>query len=130
VFSGAIKLCFYWDEGQFRQENEIKLFHFQTNAWRNVTESLDTTANRVCGQVTSLSPFALFESAYTFAGFFAPVDNRPIRNTVKAGSAVPVKFSLAGDHGLAIFTAGYPCGDKGSLRSLNSSRNERFWIPA
>jgi len=45
---------------------------------------------------------------FTFTGFFAPVDNPPLVNTMKAGSAVPVKFSLGGNRGLAIFAAGYP----------------------
>jgi hypothetical protein len=31
------------------------------------------------------------------------VDNQPVLNVVKAGSAVPVKFSLTGDQGLNIF---------------------------
>ena len=43
-----------------------------------------------------------------FNGFFSPVDNLPTLNKVKAGSAVPVKFSLGGNRGLAIFTSGYP----------------------
>jgi len=45
---------------------------------------------------------------YNFTGFFQPVDNLPIVNTVKAGQGVPVKFSLNGDHGLNIFADGYP----------------------
>lgn len=45
---------------------------------------------------------------FTFAGFFQPVDNQPILNTVKAGSAIPIKFSLNGYQGLDIFFAGYP----------------------
>lgn len=45
---------------------------------------------------------------YDFTGFFPPVDNPPVSNTVKAGSAVPVKFSLKGDQGMAIFAAGSP----------------------
>ena len=47
-------------------------------------------------------------SAYDFAGFFRPVDNRPTLNFAKAGSAIPVKFSLGGDQGLEIFAPGYP----------------------
>jgi hypothetical protein len=46
--------------------------------------------------------------SYPFAGFFRPVDNLPVVNTVKAGSAVPVKFSLGADQGLNIFATGYP----------------------
>jgi hypothetical protein len=59
---------------------------------------------------------------YAFDGFYKPIDNKDssgayILNRVKAGAAVPVKFSLGGDQGLAIFTAGYP-GSK-ALSSCN-----------
>ena len=47
-------------------------------------------------------------AVFPFSGFFRPVDNLPTVNTVKAGSAIPVKFSLGGDRGLAIFAPGYP----------------------
>lgn len=43
-----------------------------------------------------------------FDGFAAPVGNPPIRNGMKAGSAVPLKFSLGGNRGLAIFAPGSP----------------------
>ena len=46
--------------------------------------------------------------SYAFTGFFAPVDNAPVLNTVKAGAAIPVKFKLGGDRGLGVFAAGYP----------------------
>src|SRR6185295_18608526 len=45
---------------------------------------------------------------YNFTGFFAPVDNMPAFNEMKAGQAVPVKFSLSGNKGLSIFAAGSP----------------------
>jgi dipeptidyl aminopeptidase/acylaminoacyl peptidase len=45
---------------------------------------------------------------YSFEGFFSPVDNPPVVNRVKAGSAIPVKFSLGGDQGMDIFSTGYP----------------------
>jgi len=45
---------------------------------------------------------------YDWSGFFRPIDNLPVLNLVKSGSAVPVKFSLAGNQGLDIFAAGYP----------------------
>lgn len=40
-----------------------KLFHFEGGAWVDVTTSFDTTLQRVCGQVSSLSPFALMVPA-------------------------------------------------------------------
>ena len=45
---------------------------------------------------------------WRFSGFFAPVSNLPMLNGVNAGSAVPVKFSLAGNQGLAVLAAGSP----------------------
>jgi len=45
---------------------------------------------------------------YNFHGFFQPVDNLPTLNVAKAGSAIPVKFSLSGNQGLNIFASGYP----------------------
>jgi len=44
---------------------------------------------------------------YDFDGFFRPIDN-DVLNVVKAGRAIPVKFSLNGDKGLDIFEEGYP----------------------
>jgi hypothetical protein len=43
-----------------------------------------------------------------FTGFFQPVDNLPTVNTLKAGSAVPVKFTLGTNLGLGILAAGSP----------------------
>jgi hypothetical protein len=51
---------------------------------------------------------ATYNVIYNWNGFFRPVDNPPVVNAVKAGSAVPVKFSLNGNQGLNIFAAGYP----------------------
>jgi Tol biopolymer transport system component len=50
---------------------------------------------------------------YEFSGFFQPVDNpgsgpTPVFNVAKAGSGIPVKFSLGGNQGLSIFASGYP----------------------
>jgi hypothetical protein len=61
-------------------------------------DNLGNTANRSCTYMV----------IYDFAGFFPPVDNPPDVNTVKAGQAIPIKFSLGGDQGLDIFAAGYP----------------------
>ncbi len=68
TYAGTITLCFSWQQGQFHNENNIKLFHFESGAWTDVTSLLDTTANRVCGEVTSLSPFAAFETSFQFSG--------------------------------------------------------------
>ena len=51
-------------------------------------------------------------SPYTFTGFFQPVDNPPTLNSSKAGSAIPVKFSLGGNQGMVILARSYPVSQK------------------
>ena len=51
---------------------------------------------------------AVVEVIWDFSGFFGPITNLPQLTTVNAGSAVPVKFSLAGDQGLAVLAADSP----------------------
>jgi hypothetical protein len=108
TFSGYIEICFCWTEGQYHNEKAIRVFHYESGAWVDATSAVDTAGNHACGRVTALSPFALMEVAYQFSGLFPPVANPPTVNIVKAGQAVPVKFSLGGDHGLDIFDAGSP----------------------
>ena len=43
-----------------------------------------------------------YDVVWPWAGFFAPLDGAGTLNLVKAGAAVPVKFSLGGDRGLGI----------------------------
>ena len=45
---------------------------------------------------------------YAFTGFFSPLDNLPTLNVIKAGSAIPVKFRLNGNQGLAVLASGSP----------------------
>jgi hypothetical protein len=56
--------------------------------------------------------------AYAFDGFRRPVDNGGW-NGAKAGSAIPVKFSLGGDQGLDVITGGYPTATQ--IACANSS---------
>ena len=51
---------------------------------------------------------------YTFTGFFQPVDNNNVCNKVKAGQAIPIKFSLGGYQGMDIIAVGYPKASPGS----------------
>jgi hypothetical protein len=54
-----------------------------------------TVGERVCG-------------GFAFDGFVRPVDNPPTVNLATAGSSIPLKFRLGGDHGLDVVAAGYP----------------------
>jgi hypothetical protein len=55
---------------------------------------------------------ATYRVGYPFTGFFPPVENPPVVNSVKAGQAIPIKFSLAGNRGLDIFAQGYPASQQ------------------
>jgi hypothetical protein len=78
-----------------------EILHFEGGTWVPVVTTV--VGDQACGQVNSLSPFAVGTSQiYDVAGPFAPVDPDKV-NTMKAGRTVPVKFSLGGDYGLDVF---------------------------
>ncbi len=52
-------------------------------------------------------------------GFFDPVKNPPVMNQMNAGRAVPLKFSLNGNQGLAVLAAGYPHSRQIQCNTLN-----------
>ncbi len=56
---------------------------------------------------------------FPWTGFFQPVDNPKVCNRAKAGSAIPVKFSLGCNQGLLIFATDYP---KSSPITCNTTR--------
>jgi hypothetical protein len=69
------------------------------------THSVHVVATDRVGNVTQKDGSYTVDS---FTGFFAPVDNPPTLNVAKAGSAIPVKFSLGLNAGLSIIQPGYP----------------------
>ena len=104
---GTITVCMSYPE---TTTGDLRLLHYEDPDWVDVTTSVDPVARVVCGATTSLSPFAvtIFSSPFEFSGFSPPVEDQPLVNRMKAGSAVPVKFSLGGDFGLGIFEDGFP----------------------
>ncbi len=76
TFTDSITLCFSWEEGDIdpADEPDVRLNHFSDSeagcptlpdvpVWCDITTRPaypDTVANMVCGETTSLSPFALF----------------------------------------------------------------------
>jgi hypothetical protein len=69
------------------------------------TKSITVTATDGVGRKTTVTRSY---TVWAWSGFFAPVNNPPTVNTVNAGRAIPVKFSLGGNRGLSIFETGYP----------------------
>jgi len=75
-----------------------------------------------------------YRVVYPWSGFFQPIDTADggkgkdsvvsgttVFNKVKAGSAIPVKFSLGGDRGLGIFATGYPKVQKVTCTSATAT---------
>ena len=96
-------------------------------ATANATDALSGIASQSCGALdtsaigaksvactatdnagNTASANASYAVIYAYTGFFQPVDNLPTLNQVKAGQAIPVKFSLGGNQGLSILAAGSP----------------------
>ncbi len=81
-------------------------------------------------EVTVLSSHAsrwnLAVSPYAFGGFLAPVNSGAL-NEMTAGRAVPLKFSLSGDHGLDVLAPDYPrsqavdCGATAAVDEIEST---------
>jgi hypothetical protein len=76
---------------------------------------------------TAVARYTVRTAVYQFSGFKPPVDNRPTVNQVRAGAAVPVKFSLGGDHGFDIFANGFPrsqqvaCGSSADVDGIEQT---------
>lgn len=70
------------------------------------TTTVTATATDTAGNTASTT-FTV-TVLYNFTGFFSPVGNLPTLNTVNAGRAIPVKFSLSGNKGLNIFAPNNP----------------------
>jgi large repetitive protein len=82
------------------------------------SKSFTVNATDALGNASSLTHN--YSVVYNFSGFFSPVDNPPICNVVKAGQAVPIKFSLHGNQGMNIFAAASPSSQPGTCSGLAS----------
>jgi hypothetical protein len=71
------------------------------------------TATDAAGNSSVEAP-CKYSVIYDWDGFFSPIDNGSVVNSVKAGSSVPVKFSLTGDHGFGVLAASSPTVEFGA----------------
>ena len=66
---------------------------------------------------------------YNFTGFFSPVNNLPTLNKANGGQNIPLKFSLSGNKGLAIFATDFPasqeigCADNVPVNELEETNS-------
>ena len=64
TFSGTVTVCITYDQTQVvGLESGLKLMHYVEAGFVNITGSVDAVNNVVCGETTSLSPFAIVQPA-------------------------------------------------------------------
>jgi 2',3'-cyclic-nucleotide 2'-phosphodiesterase (5'-nucleotidase family) len=100
-------LTYAWDldnNGSFETAGQSVTFSAPLTAPSTYTVKVQGTD---VGGLTTVSETTV-NVLYNFAGFFKPVSNPPTVNTVNAGQAALIKFSLTGNQGLNIFASGYP----------------------
>ncbi len=83
-FNPPVEICIGYDDTQFKNEKNLKLFHFENGAWTNVTTSLDTANNIICGEVSSFSEFGLFEDI-TVDHLIEQVENFNLDSDIEQG---------------------------------------------
>ena len=99
VFTPPITVCIKYTGISFVDESMLRLFHQTGSVWEDVTSSLNTDTDTICGVSSSLSPFVPMEASYHFVGFFEPVQNPMVVNLGKAGSSIPLKWQLRAEGG-------------------------------
>jgi WD40 repeat protein len=98
VYSGPVTICLSYDDTGMTPEQEasLRLMHWVTadQVWRDITTSVDTVNNVICGSADSLSVFAL-ATFPVFDGFLQPINMPPsLMSVFKQKSTIPVKFRL------------------------------------
>lgn len=61
TYTPPLTVCINYTGVSYLDESALRLFHYENNAWTDVTSSHDQTADVICGITTSLSPFVVVE---------------------------------------------------------------------
>jgi uncharacterized membrane protein len=102
VYSGPITICINYAGVSYGNEINLRLFHDADGYWVDITTSLDTDNDVICGEVPSLSTFALFELDVEAVGFEPPLaalvplsEEAPLPDVAfKQGRTLPLKLDL------------------------------------
>lgn len=132
AFAGSATVCVNYQESDFSAENTLSLLHLGMAGWEDITTSLDTTANQICGSTLSFSPFVVAgqQSVLISLSEFranvandqvelswvtaAEIDNEGfnlLRSTLKAGPYAAVNNGLIPAKGVGIGGAQYTYTD-------------------
>jgi len=87
-FTGSVEVCVNYSGVSFSNESLIRLFHFVNATWTDITTSVDTVANVICGATTSFSPFAVLQPTTASAPVLTLPSDITAEATSAAGAAV------------------------------------------
>lgn len=112
TFSGPVEVCFGYDDSGMTpaEEANVKLLHEEAGTFVDVTSSLDTLGNVVCGVVTGFSQFA--QAIFTGAVVVDPpspsriaepagVATFTVRGSVEPTGSVTVPLAVSGECALS-----------------------------
>lgn len=65
TYAPNVTVCINYTGTYYENESELKLYHYETNQWVDKTKlPVDTQNKKICADVATLSPFAIFEPKY------------------------------------------------------------------
>ncbi len=103
AFSGTVTVCISYAGIAVGDESTLRLYHQEGGAWVDVTTSLDTVTDVICGSTTSFSAFALFERTAL-----------PVTIDIKPGAA-PNTINLGANGTVAVAILSTPAFDARTL---------------
>lgn len=87
----SANVCVTYDDTDMNSENSLKLEHYEDGKWQNITTGQSVDKNTICGQTTTLSPFAIVRSV---GGIIAPTEPQPVNADVNVNAAFIDQESL------------------------------------
>jgi len=117
IYNGNITVCINYNESRVVNETTLRLLHYENSSWVDVTTSLDTNTNIICGTVISLSEFIVAE----------PIDETPPEAAIRfdiASRDIKVYNSETGDEANYVVLSSKK--DKGNKEETDED-DEKTW---
>jgi len=103
TFTGPVTVCFSYEGITFSGFPRLLHYDEELMTWVDITTSVDTDNQIICGLTSSFSPFIVAATALEARGFHSPI--KPLAggpNTVKGGATVALKFNVFGEGNVEI----------------------------
>lgn len=93
-YTDNIQVCIHYASLGFTDESQLTLWHYEGGQWSNVTSLLDTVTDRVCGTVSSLSPFAVLAPQTAACTITTTLDAAKVRIGASADLRLDVRAEM------------------------------------